>query len=161
MKRNIHIIVVALALFVAMPAAAQNDGSDKDYDYMTVRTTNEDIQFVKAKIQKITFAKGKVQVYSSEGMREFDQIDLKMLIFSNALIDAIEEIDASPEGVTFKDATLSNLNAPEGTPVYIYSISGLLFTTSKVNRNSVSLSNLPKATYIVKVGKKAYKIQVR
>ena len=161
MKHYIHIIIAVLALLTAMPAAAQSDDNGTDYDYMTVRTTTGDTPFVKAKIQKITFAEGKVQVYSSEGIREFDQIDLKMLIFSNALIDAIEEIDASPEGVTFKDATLSNLNAPEGTPVYVYSISGLLFTTSEVNHSSVSLSHLPKAPYIVKVGKKAYKIQVK
>jgi len=161
MKHNTHIIIAALALLTAMPAAAQSDGGSTDYDYMTVRTTTGDTPFVKAKIQKITFADGKVQVHSSEGLREFDQIDLKMLIFSNDIVDAIEDINVLPKGPTFSNGTLDNLNAPDGTPVYIYSLSGLLFTTSEVNHSSVSLSHLPKAPYIVKVGKKAYKIQVK
>lgn len=161
MKHNIHTIIAVLALLTAMPAAAQSEGSGTDYDYMTVRTTTGDTPFVKAKIQKITFADGKVQVHSSEGIREFDQIDLKMLIFSNDIVDAIEDINVSPKGVIFKDGALDNLNAPDGTPVYVYSISGLLFTTSKVSHSSVSLSHLPKAPYIVKVGKKAYKIQMK
>lgn len=161
MKHNIHIIIAALALLTAMPAAAQSDDNGTDYDYMTVRTTTGDTPFFKAKIQKITFEDGKVQVHSSEGLREFDQIDLKMLIFSNDIVDAIEDINISPKGPTFSNGTLDNLNAPDGTPVYIYSLSGLLFTTSEVNHSSVSLSHLPKAPYIVKVGKMAYKIQVK
>ena len=161
MKHTKHIIAAGLALLTAMSAAAQGDSTVTDYEYMTVLTTDKNIKYEKATIQKITFGNGKVKVYSSEGIREFDQIDLKMLIFSNDMIvDNIQETDASPQGVVFKKGTLSNLNAPDGTPVYVYSISGLLFSTAEVNQHAVSLSCLPKATYIVKVGKNAYKIQV-
>lgn len=161
MKHTNHIMAAALALLTAMPAAAQGDSTVTDYEYMNVLTADKNIKYERAMVRKITFGNGKVKVYSSEGIREFDQIDLRMLIFSNDMIvDDIRETDASPEGGVFRKGILGNLNVPDGTPVHVYSISGLLFSTAEVNQNAVNLSSLPKATYIVKVGKNAYKIQV-
>ena len=64
MKHTKHIIAAGLALLTAMSAAAQGDSTVTDYEYMTVLTTDKNIKYEKATIQKITFGNGKVKVYS-------------------------------------------------------------------------------------------------
>lgn len=146
-------IIFASLLFVAsLPMLAD------DYQYLTVAHASVEQSIELASIQKITFDTqgGHTIVTTTEGEVRFPISEMEKMFFS-ATPTAIKSLPAKSDNLSYAKGKL-NVDA-EGV-LYIYAASGQAVRMAKVDgKTSISLSNLPKGTYIVKLGSQTIKIQ--
>ena len=152
MKEILPIILFAIA--TALPVSAQQMLIEKvGYENEIISLNN---------LKQITFDGTTVKIEQTDGrtsstsMRYIDRI-------SFGDFTSIDNIDSNNALVDYISRDEITINCEAGTGIAIYSVTGmtLLNVRSEADRKQISIANLPKGIYILKVGDQTVKITKR
>ena len=152
MKKILTIILFAMA--TALPASAQQ---------MLIEKTGSENEIISLdNLKQITFDGTTVKIEQTDGrtsstsMRYIDRI-------SFGDFTSIDNIDSNNALVDYISRDVITINCEAGTGIAIYSVTGmtLLNRRSEADRKQISIANLPKGIYILKVGDQTVKITKR
>ena len=152
MKKILTIILFAMA--TALPASAQQ---------MLIEKTGSENEIISLdNLKQITFDGTTVKIEQTDGrtsstsMRYIDRI-------SFGDFTSIDNIDSNNALVNYISRDVITINCEAGTGIAIYSVTGmtLLNVRSEADRKQISIANLPKGIYILKVGGQTVKITKR
>ena len=146
--------MMAVMLAVGMNAMADN------YAYLTVGQDGGETSIEVSQISKITFDASNMIVHLSNGsQQELPLSSLSRMFFSETASQGISLMQAGQEKIKYEGGSLRLLLA-DGEKATIYNMKGeAVYTT---NRSSeVTLDNLHKGIYIVRVGNETKKIMSR
>lgn len=134
--------------------------SATDFYLWVTQTSGDETSWAVSEVQKITFSGSNVIVTATDGTSAtFAMSDVSKLNFQTSPT-AINSLQVESP-VRFVGDNLQ-VSASEGTAVDVYSATGALVGKAYVNGSGqVSLSNLPKGVYMVKVGGKTSKVLKR
>lgn len=152
--KAIRNIMMAAMLAVGMNAMADN------YAYLTVGQDNGETSIEVSQISKITFDASNMIVHLSNGsQQELPLSSLSRMFFSETGSQGISLMQAGQEKIRYEGGSL-RLQLADGEKAIIYNMKGeAVYTT---NRSAeVTLDNLHKGVYIVRVGSETKKIMSR
>lgn len=134
--------------------------SATDFYLWVTQTTGDETSWALSDVRKITFSNGNVVVTATDGTSStFAMSEVSKLNFQTSPT-AINSLQTE-SSVRFNGDNLQ-VSASEGTAVDVYSPTGTLVGKASVDGSGqVSLSNLPKGVYMVKVGGKTSKVLKR
>ena len=146
-------ILMAAMLTVGMHAMADN------YVYLTVGQDNGETSIEVSQISKITFDASNMIVHLSNGnQQELPLSSLSRMFFSETS-QGINLMQAGKEKIKYEDGCL-RVQLADGEKAYIYNLKGeMVYTTNR--STEVTLDNLHKGVYIVRVGSETKKIMSR
>lgn len=133
-----------------------------NYDYLILKQTDGTETALSSASLKITFSNGNLVATSSEGTTTLSLSSLSTMQFSETGTTGIAEATTSQTAVSVAGRTVQ-VQAAEGTPVRIVNLSGMVVAEG-VTANSGKQAfggQLATGIYVVKVGEKTTKIQVR
>ncbi len=134
--------------------------SATDFYLWVTQTSGDETSWAVSEVQKITFSGSNVVVTATDGTSAtFAMSEVSKLNFQTSPT-AIQNLQAETP-VRFDGDNLK-VSASEGTVVDVFSATGTLVGKASVDGSGqVSLSNLPKGVYMVKVGSKTSKVLKR
>lgn len=123
--------------------------------------------FLFAEQPKITYSSAELVMTTSQLTATFPIADIKRLYFDDDVVNAIEsaETDGGVQPVvrvTHAGIELSGFAL--GTKAQVYDMTGKMLKQLSINQNgrqTVSISDLPQGTYIIKIDKITLKIQAK
>ena len=155
-KRNLF-LCSALLLCTCYTASAQTD----ELSYLNIAHGGVEYSLTLSNLQKLTFADGKMQAFTTEGTNEFDCANLEKLYFS-AVPTSINDASVIADKLKFNSASgLLSVEAKIGDIVRVYAINGKLVNSLRLNSNTgaLNLNGLSKGIYLVKLNNQVIKIQ--
>lgn len=145
---------------LALGLAAQGVWAD-DYKYLAIYDKNGNATDIElATLQRITFTATDMVVKTSDGENTFALADLLKMAFAQEPTP-VDGIQAATEGLLqYAGGELTVGAEAKGQILALYAQNGALLSSQKVGKSGASLSitQLPKGVYIVRVGKTAVKI---
>lgn len=152
--KTIRNMMMAVMLTFGMHAMADN------YAYLTIGQDGGETSIEVSQISKITFDTSNMIVHLSNGsQQEVSLSSLSKMFFSETGSQGITMMQAGQEKIKYEDGCL-RLQLADGERAYIYNLKGEMVYTA--NRSTeVTLDNLHKGVYIVRVGNETKKIMSR
>ena len=152
MKKILPVILFAIA--TALPASAQQ---------MLIEKTGYENEIISLdNLKQITFDGTTVNIEQADGKTSSTSMEyIDRISFGNfTSIDGVES-DGALIGYVSRDVI--SVECVTGTEIAIYSVTGmrLLDISSEAGRRQISIANLPKGIYILKIGDKTAKIAKR
>ncbi len=158
-KKRIYTSLI-LTGCIALSAAAQKR--------MTVSFNNgsADVPFAVSEIASLHFGNGQLQVkQAADGkvdavsLAEILSIKFADVIPSEIKTAATEQSAAVKIAVSPDELRLVGYDTTHPQPAYLYGVGGAVhFSTKALTVSSINVSSLPKGLYILKIGKKSFKI---
>ncbi len=151
-----QLLAVGLLLGAALTAKA-------DYISLTVKENSGTWTSFGLTGLKVTFSNDKVTVQNREMTQVFPVADLYSLLFTD-LPTAIDEANGEVERVMVSlESGRICLKAKAGTEARVYTSSGELCTTARIDRTGtpVVIGKLQPGIYIIRAGKETHKILVK
>lgn len=133
-----------------------------DYDYLILKQTDGTVTALSSASLKITFSDGNLVATTSDGATTLPLSSLSTMQFSTTSTSGIANASVSQAAVSVSGRTVQ-VTAAEGTPVRIVNLSGMVIAegvTASDGKQAFG-NQLQSGIYIVKVGEKTTKIQVR
>lgn len=151
--KAIRNILMAAMLTVGMSAMADN------YAYLTVGQEDGETSIEVSQISKITFDASNMIVHLSNGSQQELPLSSLSRMFFSETSQGISLLQAGQEKIRCEGGCL-RLQLADGEKAYIYNMKGEMVYTA--NRSTeVTLDNLHKGVYIVRVGTETKKIMSR
>ena len=152
MKKILTVILFAMA--TALPASAQQ---------MLIEKTGSENEIISLdNLKQITFDGTTVNIEQTDGKTSSTSMEyIDRISFGNfTSIDNVESVGAL---VDYVSRDVISVECVTGTEITIYSVTGmrLLDISSEAGRRQISIANLPKGIYILKIGDKTAKIAKR
>ena len=152
MKKILTVILFAMA--TALPASAQQ---------MLIEKTGSENEIISLdNLKQITFDGTTVNIEQTDGKTSSTSMEyIDRISFGNfTSIDNVESVGAL---VDYVSRDIISVECVTGTEIAIYSVTGmrLLDISSEAGRRQISIANLPKGIYILKIGDKTAKIAKR
>ena len=152
MKKTLTVILFAIA--TALPASAQQ---------MLIEKTGYENEIISLdNLKQITFDGTTVNIEQTDGKTSSTSMEyIDRISFGNfTSIDNVESVGAL---VDYVSRDIISVECVTGTEIAIYSVTGmrLLDISSEAGRRQISIANLPKGIYILKIGDKTAKIAKR
>lgn len=152
MKKTLTVILFAIA--TALPASAQQ---------MLIEKTGYENEIISLdNLKQITFDGTTVNIEQTDGKTSSTSMEyIDRISFGNfTSIDNVESVGAL---VDYVSRDVISVECVTGTEITIYSVTGmrLLDISSEAGRRQISIANLPKGIYILKIGDKTAKIAKR
>ncbi len=158
-KKRIYTSLI-LTGCIALSAAAQRR--------MTVFFNNgsADASFVVSEIASLRFNDGQLQVeQAADGkVNAVSLAEILSIKFANNAPSGIKTVAANKSGnvkivVSADELRLVGYDTTHPQPAHLYGVGGsVFFSTKSLAATSINVSSLPKGLYILKLGKKSYKI---
>lgn len=129
-----------------------------DFHYLTVKSSDGNEQSLPLAGLKIVFKNGNMTALSSEGTVTFSLASLSEMFLANNPTSIMENTNAIP-GLSYKDGILY-ISHLSGQTLNILGAGSILVQEKTINNDyeSISLLNLPKGIYMVKVNNKVLKV---
>ena len=152
MKKILPIILFAIT--VVLPASAQQMLIEKvGYENEIISLDN---------LKQITFDGATVKIEQTDGRISSTSMEyIDRILFGD--FTSIDNIGSNNALVDYISRDEITINCEAGTGIAIYSVTGmtLLNVRSEADRKQISIANLPKGIYILKVGGQTVKITKR
>ena len=152
MKKTLTVILFAMA--TALPVSAQQMLIEKvGYENEIISLNN---------LKQITFDGTTVNIEQTDGKTSSTSMEyIDRISFGD--FTSIDNIDSNNALVDYISRDEITINCEAGTGIAIYSVTGmtLLNVRSEADRKQISIANLPKGIYILKVGDQTVKITKR
>ena len=152
MKKILTVIWFAMA--TALPASAQQ---------MLIEKTGYENEIISLdNLKQITFDGTTVNIEQTDGKTSSTSMEyIDRISFGN--FTSIDNVKSDEALVDYVSRDIISVECVTGTEIAIYSVTGmrLLDISSEAGRRQISIANLPKGIYILKIGDKTAKIAKR
>jgi hypothetical protein len=152
MKKILTVILFAMA--TALPASAQQ---------MLIEKTGSENEIISLdNLKQITFDGTTVNIEQTDGKTSSTSMEyIDRISFGN--FTSIDDVESDGALVDYVSRDIISVECVTGTEIAIYSVTGmrLLDISSEAGRRQISIANLPKGIYILKIGDKTAKIAKR
>ena len=152
MKKILTVIWFAMA--TALPASAQQ---------MLIEKTGSENEIISLdNLKQITFDGTTVNIEQTDGRTSSTSMEyIDRISFGD--FTSIDDVESNEALVNYISRDEISINCGTGTGITLYSVTGisLLDVRSEADRKQISIANLPKGIYILKIGDKTAKIAKR
>ena len=153
MKMKVFVFLMGLAIVIPLSTSA----ADSDNMYVHLRSSSTPVQFVLDNLDKITFGKTVMMVWTSPTNKsEYAYTNVKQLTFSETGSLGFDqpEIETKQMGISYDRQTLQlTIRAQESiVHVAVYDLQGRMMLGQKANgiEAQLSLAGIPQGVYIVR-----------